>query len=88
MQGNRIRRAALSDEHRDLGATLRALRQEQQITQEDLGDRSGLHRNYVGAIERGEINPTFGTLLRLQGGLRTTLTWIAERYEGRRETSA
>lgn len=28
-----------------------------------------MHRNYVGAIERGEINPTYETLLKLSYGL-------------------
>jgi transcriptional regulator with XRE-family HTH domain len=33
-----------------------------------------LHRNYVGAIERGEINPTFLTLLRLTSGIEIPLS--------------
>jgi transcriptional regulator with XRE-family HTH domain len=28
-----------------------------------------MHRNYVGAIERGDINQTYVTLLRLSAGL-------------------
>lgn len=29
-----------------------------------------MHRNYIGALERGEINPTYATLLRVSTGLR------------------
>jgi transcriptional regulator with XRE-family HTH domain len=32
-----------------------------------------MHRNYVGAIERGEVNPTYETLLRLADGLGVPL---------------
>lgn len=33
---------------------------------------AGAARNYVGAIERGEINPTFRVLLKLCSGLRVS----------------
>jgi len=64
-----------------LGAAVRELRYRRVISQEDLGFRAGLHRNYVGAIERGEINPTFATLLRVARGLDVTLPEVIERYE-------
>jgi transcriptional regulator with XRE-family HTH domain len=48
-----------------LGRAVRELRARRGISQETLAHRSYLHRNYVGAIERGEINPTFRILLKL-----------------------
>jgi transcriptional regulator with XRE-family HTH domain len=51
------------------------------MSQERLGLGSGLHRNYVGAIERGEINPTFRVLLQLSDGLERPLSDIIARYE-------
>lgn len=39
-----------------LGANVRALRIERKLTQEQLADLCDLHRNYVGAIERGDRN--------------------------------
>ncbi len=64
-----------------LGAAVRELRYRRYISQEDLGRRAGLHRNYVGAIERGQINPTFRTLLRLVDGLGVSLPEVIARYE-------
>jgi DNA-binding XRE family transcriptional regulator len=64
-----------------LGRAVRSLRAEQAMSQERLGICSGLHRNYVGAIERGEINPTFRVLLQLSDGLERPLSDIIVRYE-------
>ncbi len=52
-----------------MGRAVRELRARRGLSQEALGFDSGLHRNYVGAIERGEINPTFRILLLLSAGL-------------------
>jgi transcriptional regulator with XRE-family HTH domain len=48
-----------------------------------LAFQCGLHRNYVGAIERGEINPTFSTLLRVLRGFDINLSELIELYERR-----
>jgi transcriptional regulator with XRE-family HTH domain len=58
-----------SEQHTMLGHVVRYTRARRGLSQEELGYRAGLHRNYVGAIERGEINPTFRVLLKLATGL-------------------
>ena len=75
---------AKSPEHVVLGLALRQLRMEQGVSQEELGYRSGLHRNYVGACERGEINLSFGVLLRLVNALEVSFSELAHRYDGGR----
>ncbi len=59
------------------------------LSQEQPGFEAGLHRNYVGALERGEINPTFRVLLKLAAGLRLPLSELITVYERHRaETPA
>jgi transcriptional regulator with XRE-family HTH domain len=77
-------RAKRTPELHAFGRAVRELRARRDLSQEELGFRSGLHRNYVGAIERGEINPTFRVLLKLSHGLVMPLSEIVEKYETHR----
>ncbi len=47
------------------GARVRELRLERGLSQEDLAEKAGLHRNYVGGIERGERNVALDNIYRL-----------------------
>jgi transcriptional regulator with XRE-family HTH domain len=76
-----------STKHESLGRTVRETRARRSMSQEELGHEADLHRNYVGAIERGEINPTFRVLLKVARGLRIPLSELLELAERRhRET--
>src|SRR5437016_6613923 len=46
-----------------LGARIRKLRKEKQVSQEGFADRCGLHRSHMGQVERGEANVTLSTIL-------------------------
>jgi transcriptional regulator with XRE-family HTH domain len=48
---------------------VRGLRYKLDISQEKLAEYSGIHRNYVGAIEREEVNVALGTLEKLAKAL-------------------
>ena len=41
-----------------VGKNIRALREEKGWSQEELADRTDLHRTYISGIERGVRNPT------------------------------
>jgi DNA (cytosine-5)-methyltransferase 1 len=51
------------------GHRLRQLREQVGISQEELSLRSGLHRTYIGGVERAEKNPTIQNVARLAKAL-------------------
>ena len=53
----------------DFGGRVRARREAIGDSQETLAMRCGLHRTYVGSIERGERNVALLNILRLAAGL-------------------
>jgi transcriptional regulator with XRE-family HTH domain len=59
----------LSPLHQAFGRAVRQLRDEQGLSQEALGQKTGLHRNYVGGVERGELNPSLASISKLARGL-------------------
>ena len=81
MRHQRTPRKGQSPDHIALGSAVREARARRGISQEELGSRATLHRNYVGAIERGEINPTFRILMQLSHGLDVELSDLLALYE-------
>lgn len=43
------------------------------MSQEELAGRAGLHRNYVGLLERGQRNPTLLVLAELAAKLKVSI---------------
>lgn len=57
---------------KQLGAKVRKLRKRLGISQEELGFRAGLHRTYIGSIERGEQNVSIDNIHKLAKGLKVS----------------
>lgn len=59
-----------------VGRRIRELRQERGLFQEKLAEEAGLHRTYIGRIERGEENIGVEELLRIAAALGTSATAV------------
>ncbi|HEV2790556.1 MAG TPA: helix-turn-helix transcriptional regulator [Solirubrobacterales bacterium] len=53
------------DLQKAIGRNLRAYRQARGLSQEDFADLLGVHRTYMGGIERGERNLTLRSVERI-----------------------
>lgn len=65
-----------------LAENLRLLRSRKGLSQEDLAELCGIHRTYVGSVERGERNITLSTLEMLSSALGVSVTQLLTRKLG------
>jgi len=52
-----------------LAGNIRAHRHRKKVSQDEFADRCGLHRTYIGSVERCERNVTLATLELLAGAV-------------------
>jgi transcriptional regulator with XRE-family HTH domain len=58
----------------EFGKTIQALRKRRNLSQESLAHHIGVHRTYMGFIERGERNPTLLNIYKLSRALGVKLS--------------
>lgn len=68
---------------RNFGRVLRDFREDAGLSQERLANDSGLHKNYVGEIERGEKSPSLKTITALAATLRVAPSELLREAEKR-----
>jgi len=57
------------DVRTEFGKNIRRLRREKKITQEGLGELTGLHRTYIGLVERGEKSISLVNAMKIANAL-------------------
>jgi transcriptional regulator with XRE-family HTH domain len=73
--------AESTDELRAFGLALRTFRQRAGLSQEALADIAGLHRTYIGSVERGERNVSLLNIHVLAGALKATASELIRTAE-------
>lgn len=63
------------------GELVRRLRLEKDLSQERLAELCGMHRNYVGAVERAERTPSIVAADKLARALGTTMAGMFSELE-------
>lgn len=54
---------------KEFGARVRKVREARGLSQEELAARAGIHRTYIGGVERGERNVGLKNVLRIARAL-------------------
>jgi transcriptional regulator with XRE-family HTH domain len=60
------------------GRNVARLRIQKGFSQEEFAFKCGVHRTYIGAIERGEKSPTLNTILKISRGLNLKMSELWE----------
>ena len=61
---------------KSFGKRVRELRKRKGYSQEELADKAGLHRTYIGSIERGEQNVSIDNIDKIAGALKTPISLL------------
>lgn len=56
------------------GSRVKELRTKNKLTQEQFAQKTGLHKNYIGMVERGERNPSLINIQIIANGLNVTIS--------------
>lgn len=58
---------------------MRALRLARNLSQEELADACGLHRTYIGSVERGERNVSIDNMERIADALKVNISELVRK---------
>jgi len=58
----------------NFGQQLKKLRNEKNLTQEQFAKKCGLHKKYIGMVERGERNPSLINIELIAKGLEISIS--------------
>lgn len=59
-----------------IGSNIKKIRKKERLSQEELAFKTGLHRTYIGSVERGEKNITILNLIKIANSLEVDPTFF------------
>lgn len=65
----------------NLGLEIRRIRLEKGFSQEKLAELTGLHRTYIGGVERGERNISIENIKKIAESLEVKISEIFQAFE-------
>jgi len=71
----------------NLGEKIRYLRKSNDLTQQQLADKADIDYSYLGAIERGEKNPTLDIIEKIANGLEIEIYKLFFSIKGKEDIS-
>ena len=74
------------DVRKRVGINLKQLRQDRQMSQEELAFESALHRTYIRGVERGVRNPTILVLKEFAAALKVHAVMLLEETSRRKKS--
>jgi transcriptional regulator with XRE-family HTH domain len=68
-----------SEANQKIGRSIRSIREQKRYSQERFARHAGCERSNYGAIERGEFNVRFDTIVKVAAGLDMTVAALCEK---------
>jgi transcriptional regulator with XRE-family HTH domain len=63
----------MDDLRKDVGRRIRSLREAGSLTQEELGEKAGLNYKFIGELERGRVNVSLDSLVKIAEALEVKI---------------
>jgi len=63
---------------KQFGETIRETRRQRQLSQEEFAEKCGLHRTYIGGIERGERNVSLLNIIKMAQALDVSVAELVK----------
>jgi transcriptional regulator with XRE-family HTH domain len=79
---NAVMKSMTDTLRRELGARIRDLRKQAGLTQEKLGEKADLNYKFIGELERGQVNVSLDSLVRIAVALEIRIEDLFSKEKG------
>jgi len=69
----------MKDLNKAISKNLKKIRKKKDLSLDALSNLTGVSKSMLGQIERGEVNPTISTILKISNGLKVSFTSLLKK---------